>query len=85
MTDALFTPLAHGLPKTPAPVPAPGSPIRLPECAELAAWRELGPDLDLIVCAFVADQGDRASPELIALQHRLAALLRLPANTSFPV
>ena len=85
MIAALYTPLDRGLPKTPAPVPAPASPIRLPECAELAAWREIGPDLDLVVSAFLADQGDRASPELIALQHRLAALLRLPANTSFPV
>ena len=59
-----------GLPKT---------PIRLPACPELAAWRVLGGDVAHLVEAVLAAQGDSASSELIQLQHRLAALLSGPA------
>lgn len=81
----MITSTHAGLPKTPAPVPAPVLPIRLPESEELAAWRVLGGDLNQVLCANLAAHGDHASPELVALQHRLAGLLRLPANTSFSV
>ena len=70
----------RGLPKTPRPVPPEISPLRLPDCPELAAWRVVGADVALLVEAVLAAQGDRASSELIHLQHQLAALLSTPAR-----
>lgn len=52
---------------------------------DLATWRRIGPALDLVVGAALAGQGDAADPDLIALQHTLAGLLRSPANTQLSV
>ena len=41
---------------------------------ELETWRHLAPALDAALCRLIAAQGERAEPELLALQHRVADL-----------
>ena len=41
---------------------------------ELDTWRQLAPAIDAALCRLVAAQGERAEPDLVALQHRVADL-----------
>lgn len=55
----------------------------LVSACELIEWRALRPAICNAVEKLLAFQGDRADPELIKLQHRLAELSRVFAGEQF--
>lgn len=63
-----------------SPAPILGAP-HADDARELATWRTLAPRVDAALCELLAAKGDRAEPELVNLQHEIATLAGLPANT----